>query len=82
MRYLRGQDLLLTEFILWRDLYGYCDYSFTVLFVNNNKVITRSNHIMQEVKYLTIKEGDNIIEHDSTDGAVTDPLCKDLCLWA
>lgn len=71
--------------MLWIDLSGFI--VITVLLCcswTTIKDITRSKHVKNRGQIFdhqgNIKEGDNIIECNSTDDTVTNPLTKDLRL--
>ena len=63
-----------------RPLKLYCDNKSAVLYSNNNRSSTKSNHI--DIKFLFVKErvqsGQIFIEHLGTNSMIADPLTKGL----
>ena len=61
-----------------RPLKLYCDNKSVVLYSNNNRSSTKSNHI--DIKFLFVKErvqsGQISIEHLGTNSMIADPLTK------
>jgi len=61
-----------------RPLKLYCDNKSVVLYSNNNRSSTKSNHI--DIKFLFVKErvqsGQIFIEHLGTNSMIADPLTK------
>ena len=63
-----------------RPLKLYCDNKSVVLYSNNNRSSTKSNHI--DIKFLFVKErvqsGQIFIEHLGTNSMIANPLTKGL----